>query len=692
VTLLSALAIILAMAANTSLGLARDGIDLDSRLLQPAGDGATSSAMRTRLLPPADQLNEAEPSISCAPAEGQSPSLSASAQSNALPDLIPHAPRGSSYPVTPSSVQGTRTANALYAGQPTYFDLALLNQGGAPTALAVATRLYIDGERIATWEVGPLPVGWYAQATDLAHTVTSPGWHTVRLIADEDGALPEADEWNNAWEYRFFWLAATLPNVQPNVSESWPQPVVLSSLPDGRVAPTLYANQPAYVDWSIANRSSLSTGHALYTQLYLDGQQVGLWRTDLLLPNWEAVIEDWPLTVSEPGWHTIRLVADAWDSIAESDEADNVWEGEFFWQASDLPNLQPQARPGWPAPLVLSSTPGDSGSGTVYAGQPLYFDWSIANDSAGDVYQSFEVYLYLDGLRIAAWPIHGLAAHEATGSLDWVYMTSTPGWHTLALVADAGDTVPESDEGDNAWEARVWFQQPEARSVGVEWVNNYHQSGLPPLLHNHLNANGFADELDRVGWKDAFSWGDASAWEKDFKDASKGGVDNQAIDSVAFGFFSGHGRIGGFLFDTMEDDNLLHHSDALWGDGALNWLVVDACLVLNNADGQVAQRWGPAFGGLHMMLGFDTECMDSPYRGQNLARYADGSYWWEAPLSIRDAWFQAAAVTEGSGTYSAALIAVEPDIDPTDDRLPGLGGYSADPKKPTEYHYWRVQN
>ena len=205
------------------------------------------------------------------------------------------------------------------------------------------------------------------------------------------------------------------------------------------------------------------------------------------------------------------------------------------------------------------------------------------------------------------------------------------------LVTDATSAVSESDEGDNVWEGALWFDSREERTVGAVWVNGYYRSGLMPLSFNDANARGFLNELGRAGWLKAFQWGDESAWEKDFKDARRGGLDHLVADGVMFVYFSGHGSRTGLRFDTLQDDFELTYDEAYWGNGLLNWLVADSCQVLNNDDGQAIARWGRAFGGLHTLLGFDTPCHDLPQRGENFARYADGSYWWTGALPLKDA-------------------------------------------------------
>lgn len=607
-------------------------------------------------------------------------------------NLAPYTPPATSYPATPASVMGTRTTNALYAGLPTYFDWAVVNSGDAPILAGFETRLYLDGLLIGSWRVEGLQPRWYAYVADFAYTVTTPGWHRLRLLVDARQEAVEADEQDNYWEYSFYWQPIGQPNLRAVVPPGWPAALVLSATAGTRASDTLWAGQPTYFDWAIINDGPVSVMASFQTTLYLDDQRIASWQTGSLLPRWLAKTEDWSHAVMSPGWHTVRLVIDSGGAVDEANEADNVWEGRFYWQASGKPNLRPYRPEGWSGSLVVSSAAGTNTSTTLYAGQPLYLDWAVINDSVVAIAGTFYHHLYIDGQRVASWYSSRVSGRWYMTCVDWTYTIAQPGWHRFVLVTDATGAVAESDERDNVCQVDLWLEEREVRTVGVEWVNSYLRSGLSYLQHNESNVTRLVDELARIGWSTAFNWGEESAWERDFKDVARGGADNQVVDSVALAYFSGHGNRDGLLFDTQRDDYHLRHDEAAWGDGGLNWLVADACLVLNNDDGQCIQRWAPAFRGLHMLLGFDTVCYDTPSRGENLARYADGSYWWQGALPIKEAWFQAAAVTESSASYSAALIATQPNIDPSGDYLPGIGSYSPDPVAPTQFFLWRVQN
>jgi hypothetical protein len=239
--------------------------------------------------------------------------------------------------------------------------------------------------------------------------------------------------------------------------------------------------------------------------------------------------------------------------------------------------------------------------------------------------------------------------------------------------------------------------------VGVEWVVNYSAVGKPNVYCRDDNANGFYNTIvAHPDWKGRFNRGDSAAWEEHFKRVSKGGTDPDWIDKVHFAFFSGHGagagfvstgvgRGGGFTFGQYAHDDWVLASippnrEPRWGDGILNWIVLDVCSALaRKSDGDgvlytVWERWGNSdvMYGLHYILGFRTSAYDSCSRGRIFAEYLTGARD-GVKYTIREAWIKATADTEGSPVMGAYLRAASPGSDTYNDHLYGCGTVSNDP-------------
>jgi len=221
-------------------------------------------------------------------------------------------------------------------------------------------------------------------------------------------------------------------------------------------------------------------------------------------------------------------------------------------------------------------------------------------------------------------------------------------------------------------------------TIGIEWANKYH-GRANELKNNDDNARGFYNTLSGVR---RFEYGDDLAWDRDFEEGGVGnpsaGTDQLYADDVDIVFYSGHGSISGAFFGvTSFDDGEAKPTELRLGNRDCEWVVFDACQVLERDNLNVFDRLGPAFAGLHYMLGFDTICGDSSDRGKKFAeRLNDG---W----SIRDAWIRACTETEGSNRNWAYLRADATGTDTFNDHWHGKGFVSGDPVNPTARLYLR---
>lgn len=216
-------------------------------------------------------------------------------------------------------------------------------------------------------------------------------------------------------------------------------------------------------------------------------------------------------------------------------------------------------------------------------------------------------------------------------------------------------------------------------SIGIEWVKAYH-GRAPNLSNTQKQAEGFYNKLSGTR---AFNWGDDLAWDQDFEEHGVGspayGDDVIWADAVDIVFFSGHGSPTGPMFGvTAHDDGEAKHTEISWGNKNLEWIAFDACEVLRDVPGNsVFSRWGPAFKGVHYILGFHTTCNDEDKRGRYFAEYLNDGW------RVRDAWKKACKETAGSSTQWAYLRADASGTNTSDDHWWGKGYVSPDPINPT---------
>lgn len=268
------------------------------------------------------------------------------------------------------------------------------------------------------------------------------------------------------------------------------------------------------------------------------------------------------------------------------------------------------------------------------------------------------------------------------------------------------------------------------REVGVEWVINYSLVGKHNVPGRKPCAEGFYEVLfNQPGWFGKFNNGNTNARERHFKSKSKGGEDDQWIDSVDFAYFAGHGagagtiagdtgagRGGGFTFGiNMFDDWVLKcipgNLEPKWGDQNLKWIVLDCCSALavkhevgvsppkiaEDSEGveyELWERWQhpDVMRGIHFILGFRTYGTDSSYRGRIFAEYLTGKRDGKC-YTIWQAWMKATRDTEYDEVKGAYLCDESPGADTKNDHLYGCGYVSKNPEpnnRTRSYQSWSV--
>ncbi|MCK5264150.1 MAG: hypothetical protein KAR03_00960 [Candidatus Thorarchaeota archaeon] len=226
------------------------------------------------------------------------------------------------------------------------------------------------------------------------------------------------------------------------------------------------------------------------------------------------------------------------------------------------------------------------------------------------------------------------------------------------------------------------------REVGVEWIGLSHPNS--PLYNNEENTEGFYNWMGTIGgYSQEFNWGEYSAWEEDFKDASFGGTDTVWIDAVDIAYLHSHGGPTSISFTAYErDQHFLNFTELRLGDGDLDTLAIDACKPLAWEDkhgNNVFERWGPALQGIHQVCSFATSSTNSANTGTGFGIYLTG-YFTIPSLTIVNAWFRTCLETESSDKVSAVFYATKSTNpyqpqwdDPIHDHAYGFGYVCSDP-------------
>jgi Family of unknown function (DUF6345) len=226
--------------------------------------------------------------------------------------------------------------------------------------------------------------------------------------------------------------------------------------------------------------------------------------------------------------------------------------------------------------------------------------------------------------------------------------------------------------------------------AGTSWIG---QSG--GLAGSQANAQGFVDEWAAAGWHIDFNWGDANAFESDWRRN-----DDTWVDNADFVFYTGHADGNGWVLSS-PDDGSLNFSEVgaspeapgdLWGQSDLEWAIIAACGPLEDdllaaGGGDVLARWDGAFDGMHILMGYGSVTFDSTDEGRKISQYAKGG------STLIDAWFRTAKEIQPSNNgwsapfgpiiYVGAMWVGRDGIDPVNDHAWDFGSVSADPTSPT---------
>ncbi len=226
--------------------------------------------------------------------------------------------------------------------------------------------------------------------------------------------------------------------------------------------------------------------------------------------------------------------------------------------------------------------------------------------------------------------------------------------------------------------------------AGTSWI------GLSGgLAGSQANAQGFVDEWAADGWIIDFNWGDAAAWESDWRRN-----DDLWVDNADFVFYTGHASMNGWVLSAPDDGSLDFNEVGaapgapgdLWGTSDLEWVVIAACGPLQDellaaGGGDVLARWDGAFDGLHQLLGYGAITFDNTEEGGRLAQYA------KSGMTVADAWFRTAkeiqpsdngaSAPDGPVVWVGVMWVGRGNIDPIGDHAWSHGSVSADPTSPT---------
>ena len=228
---------------------------------------------------------------------------------------------------------------------------------------------------------------------------------------------------------------------------------------------------------------------------------------------------------------------------------------------------------------------------------------------------------------------------------------------------------------------------------GTSWIGpSQGLSGSPG------NKQGFVDQCRAAGWTVNFDWGEAAAFESDWRRN-----DDLYVDAVDLVFYTGHASGNGWVLNP-PDDTFLHQNEVtpgataidLYGNTDLDWLIIAACgphqsthFTTNTTN--AFDRWRGIFDGLHVFLGYGAVTFDNSSEGRRFMELA------RAGWNVIDAWFRTAQeiqpstngekAPDGPTIWVTAMYAHNGDHCARNDHLWGMGNTCPDATGSSQQRY-----
>jgi hypothetical protein len=215
-------------------------------------------------------------------------------------------------------------------------------------------------------------------------------------------------------------------------------------------------NDTTFVSIALANQGTATATQPVTFGFYLDGALLfkATWDNQSGLPaGYMATFDPIQVTVSTGGQHTISVKVDPDNQIQESNKANNSCGFTGSWALASAPDLIIYGPQGWSNCVVCNyrqvATPVTESLAT--GANATYVYWTVANAGAGVASGDIPFGFYLDGalLFTATWRGASLPAGYYQAFNPVQVTVPTAGQHTISVVVDPDNQIPEIDKSDN---------------------------------------------------------------------------------------------------------------------------------------------------------------------------------------------------------------------------------------------------
>jgi len=310
-------------------------------------------------------------------------------------------------------------------GDTVTFTVTIKNQGSGK-AENFRVAYYIDDTFLTSGYVDQIGSG--ASTNTTCNWKVQEGSHTFKAIADSNTMVLESDEDNNEN------AVIVVPNMPDLVIDNvtW--------------SPAGYsAGDEVTFDIRIKNQG-IKEAYSFRITYYVDGSIVG-YKDISRIDAGATVTENFPW-VATAGSHTIKIVADSNNQVAELDETNNL-------RMVTLP----------PPDLIIQDIAWSPTEASV--GDTITFTASILNQGSGNT-QNSEATCYIDGISIGHQDLPEIGSGNiVTKTFAWV---AEPGTHIVRIAADPNNLITETDETNNEKWTDFSTMTPDLLIQDISWL------------------------------------------------------------------------------------------------------------------------------------------------------------------------------------------------------------------------------
>lgn len=360
-----------------------------------------------------------------------------------------------------------------------YVSWAITNKGSDSANSPFSIDLLLDGTPVERWGSKGLFVDEVQSIRDWSvlpsRSRLTPGPHSLTLVVDPTGYVQNSNSETNSVTTTFEWPQSAvqdgsegisperLPNLRPFQPDDWSEPIKIEGLPAGEE--TLSSPRDPRIQLAYHNAGLSSINRLFLVYLYLDNvfiakfSQIGLVSDGVVVtPPWREILDTIHIT---NGFHSLSIVLDPTNLVAERVETDNSSLIRFYWGGSapisPLPGplldpehsqVVPYVPSGWVNSLILSSYPGKTGPlGPIYRNDDVYVSWAVQMEGTPPLNSPLSVDLLVGGERIHAWELPALEADGLFVVLDErLTVSPNPGVYEVRLLLNEGGAEDVSAE------------------------------------------------------------------------------------------------------------------------------------------------------------------------------------------------------------------------------------------------------